>query len=195
MLPDVIFMIGPSGAGKGTQSRVLSERYGYFHWDMGSILREMRDEPLPFDKEGRTIGKFITAGNFLADDQLYEIISERLERLPVDQRIIFDGVPRRLGQAEYLVGHLREKGRTHFATVYLNISADETHRRLSVRREAEGRTDDHPEAIELRLRQFEEATRPVLDYLRKEGAFVEIDGHPSIPEVTTEIITKALDLK
>lgn len=195
MLPDVIFMIGPSGAGKGTQSRVLGERFGYFHWDMGSILREMRDELLPLDPAGRTIGEFITAGNFLIDDQLYGIITERLRRLPPNQKIIFDGVPRRLGQAEYLVRHLRERGHLRFATVYLNISPEETHRRLSIRRETEGRADDHPEAINLRLKQFEEATRPVLEYLRKEGAFVEIDGHPSIPEVTTEIITKALDLQ
>lgn len=183
---DAVFMTGPQGSGKGTQSERLAAKLGFFHWDMGAELRAMAAENTPL---GHEVADIINNGNFLEDDLLIRILQDRLSRIPQNIGVIFDGVPRRMGQAQYLMQHLREHGRTRFATLYIDIPHDESVRRLMLRAPIEGRADDTPEGIVKRLRFFDEVTKPMLGYLKKETAYFEIDGRPSIEEVEGKIDT------
>jgi adenylate kinase len=181
---DTIFFIGPQGSGKGTQARSLAERLGFFYWEMGGILRSVATEDTDL---GRKTKNLIDNGVLLPDDLLLEIIKVRLAGLPPDQGLIFDGVPRRLGQAEFLLGHLTQIHHTKMATVFLELPHEESLNRLLLRARTENRKDDTREAIEFRLQQYEKDTVPVLDYLRQHTEFFSIDGQPDIDEVTAAI--------
>jgi adenylate kinase len=181
---DTIFFIGPQGSGKGTQARLLAERLGFFYWEMGGILRSVATEDTDL---GHKTKNLIDNGALLPDDLLIEIIKTRLASLPQDQGLIFDGVPRRLGQAEFLLDHLKQINHTKMATIFLELPHEESLNRLLLRARTESRKDDTREAIEFRLQQYEKDTVPVLDYLRQHTEFFSIDGQPDIDEVTAAI--------
>ncbi len=181
---NTIFFIGPQGSGKGTQAKLLAKRLNFFYWEMGGILREIATGNSIL---GLRIKKLIDSGILLNDDDLYQVVKLRLSQIPIDQGVIFDGIPRRLGQAEFLIGYLKEQNRTEFSTFYINLPKDESIKRLLKRAELEKRADDTLEKIEFRLAQYLEETVPVLDYLKKQGQFFEIDGSPTIEEITKKI--------
>ncbi len=188
---DAIFLMGPQGSGKGTQAKLLAEKLGFFHWEMGAILRGMKEYRFA---DGQTVGGIMDAGYYLSDEQLIEIISKRLSEIPADQGIIFDGLPRRIGQARFVIDWLRGRGKKELLTIFLALPREESLKRLALRAEIEKRADDTPEKIELRLKQYEEATLPILDYMKEQTRFIELDGRPSIPEVTKAIF-KSLGLE
>lgn len=181
---NTVFFIGPQGSGKGTQAKLLAGKLNFFHWDMGAILREVAktDNDL-----GKKIKALIESGILLKDDDLYEVVRFRLNQISAGQGVIFDGIPRRLGQAEFLMEFLQKQGRTNFVTLFVNLPRKECLKRLALRAQKEGRADDTPEKIEYRLRQYEQDTLPVLDYLKSQTMFIEVDGEPAIGEVTKKI--------
>jgi adenylate kinase len=180
----VFFIMGPQGSGKGTQAKLLAEKLSLFHWDMGRILREEHDFRL---SDGTTVGEIIDRGVYLTDEQLVEILKKRLDAIPSGQGIIFDGVPRRIDQAQFLLDHLRSLGFTDFTTLYIEVSRDESVKRLMLRAEKEQRVDDTPEGIALRLKQFDELVGPLVEYLKTRTRVLTVDGNPPIPEVTRSI--------
>lgn len=182
---NVIFMVGPQGSGKGTQVKALAEKLGFFHWEMGGVLRNQHDWKFA---DGRTVGELIDKGTLLSDDQIIEVFKAKMKDLPADKGIIFDGIPRRVGQAEYLMKYLKDQGRTSFVTIFLDIPKEESIKRLVLRGQIEHRADDTVEGIEFRLQQYQEVTVPMLDYLRTCTIFLDIDGSPSIPEVTRTML-------
>lgn len=181
---NTIFFIGPQGSGKGTQAKLLAKQLDFFYWEMGGILREVAagDSIL-----GIRIKQLIDSGILLQDDDLYMVVKMRLNEIPISKGVIFDGVPRRLGQAEFLLGFLKDQGRKDFTTLYVNLPKKKSMDRLLKRAEIEKRADDTREKIEFRLKQYEEETVPVLDYLKKNTAFLEIDGSKEIDEVAKNI--------
>jgi adenylate kinase len=181
---DAIFIVGPQGSGKGTQAKLLAERLGFFWWDMGRVLREERTWKFA---DGRTVGEIIDAGILLTDEQLIEVAKEKLSKLPAEQGVVFDGIPRRIGQAEFLFEMLKAQGRKFFFTLHVSLPREESMKRLLKRAEIEKRSDDTPEKIEMRLQAYEEATVPMLEYLKEHTVFAQVDGMPSISEVTQEI--------
>lgn len=183
---NVIFMIGPQGSGKGTQAKLLSEKLGFYSWDMGAILREQRDWKFA---DGRTVGELIDAGTLLSDEQVLQVAEGRLAEIDPSRGVVFDGIPRRIQQAEALLDFLKGQGRTSFTTLFLNVPREESLKRLLLRATTQGRKDDTEDAINYRLQQYEEATVPVLDYLKGCSTFIEIDGQPEVPRVTQEIFT------
>ncbi len=181
---DAIFMIGPQGSGKGTQGKRLAEKLNFFFWEMGGVLREILKEKTPLAEKVSIINQ----GVLLTDDLIIEVLKEKLNAIPRERGVIFDGVPRRLGQAEFLLDFLKnERGKKRFATIAIDLPREETFKRLSIRAQKEGRADDTPEAIDSRLRQYEEAIQPTLAYLRKETTFIPIDGLPPVEEVAKAV--------
>ena len=187
---NTIFFIGPQGSGKGTQAKVLAQKLDFFYWEMGGILRQVAKE----DSElGRKVKSLVDGGVLLSDVQLYEVVDAKLTMIPADKGVIFDGIPRRVAQAEHLMEFLQKQGRKDFVTLFVNLPREESLARLLKRAEIEKRADDTREKIEYRLEQYEKDTVPVLDYLKTKSQFFEIDGTPSIEEVTQEI-NKSLGL-
>jgi adenylate kinase len=176
---DVIFIAGPQGSGKGTQGKKLADKLGFLFFGMGATLREIKEEhsPLAAQLSG------VDGGTLLSDAVIIEILKDRLPRIPAGQKIIFDGVPRRLGQADFLVSYLRERGYKSIATIFLDLPREESVKRLLFRAKHEDRVDDTPEAIETRFKFYDVEMKPTLDYLRHETAFFDIDGSPSADEV------------
>ena len=115
---NTIFFIGPQGSGKGTQARLLAKRLDFFYWEMGAILREIAagDSIL-----GIKIKSQIDSGILLSDEDLYQVVKMRLKQIPPTQGVIFDGIPRRIGQAEFLLGFLKDQGRQEFTTLYVTL--------------------------------------------------------------------------
>jgi adenylate kinase len=143
---------------------------------------------------GIRIKKLIDSGVLLQDDDLYQVVKMRLNEIPATKGVIFDGIPRRLGQAEFLLNFLKEQGRTNFTTLYVSLPKEESLTRLLKRAEIEKRADDTREKIEFRLEQYEKETVPVLDFLKSNTEFFEIDGKPTVGQVS-DSINKALKLK
>lgn len=181
---EIIFFIGPQGSGKGTQARILAERLGFFHWEMGAILRETAKQETEL---GRKLSSMLSSGVLLPDDFLLEISQSKLQDLPKSQGIIFDGLPRRLGQAEFLLSFLKEIGKTKLLTLFIDLPREESIARLLLRAEKEGRLDDTRDVIEFRLKQYEQDTLPVLDFLKENSIFVTVDGRPGVEIVTMQI--------
>jgi adenylate kinase len=181
---NVIILIGPQGSGKGTQAEILSEALGFFHWDNGGILREIAKKD---SATGRKVKQLIDSGILLDDETLLEVAEEKLHELDPKQGIIFDGLPRRLSQADFLLSLLRRQGRGNVTTLFIDIPEQEAYKRLQRRAQIEGRADDQPEKVKLRLHQYYMETVPVLDFLKARTDFLDIDGLPPIEQVTRSI--------
>lgn len=181
---NTIFFIGPQGSGKGTQARVLADTLGFFYWEMGDILRRVAKEETGL---GGEVKSMIDNGILLPDELLYKVVTSRLSQIPNHQGVIFDGIPRRVGQAEFLMNFLKEQGRQNFTTLFIDLPKTESLKRLLGRAKHEGRMDDTEEVIEKRLKQYYEATLPVVEYLKQRTNFIEIDGRPPIKEVARNI--------
>lgn len=181
---NTIFFIGPQGSGKGTQAKILSKRLDFFCWDMGGILRAMRGENSELAKK---VTALIDQGVLLSDGILLEVVKSKLSDIPAQKGVIFDGVPRRLGQAEFLLNELKNQGRQNFVTLFINLPEAESLSRLLQRANSEGRADDTKEKIEFRLKQYREDTLPVLDFLKQQTRFFEINGNQSVEAVTGDI--------
>ena len=153
---------------------------------MGGILRSVAKQD---SQLGKKIKALVDSGVLLTDEQLYEVVDDRLDQIPQDTGIIFDGIPRRVAQAEHVMEYLQKQGKTNLATLYISLPEQETMSRLLKRAQVENRADDTPEKIKFRLEQYKEDTLPVLDYLRTKSKFYEVDGSPSVEEVTTKINT------
>jgi len=185
---DAIIFIGPQGSGKGTQAKLFAEKLGFFYLGTGAMLREIATHD---DALGRQVKETIDHGKLLDDATMLGIVEKEIAAVPKNKGIIFDGIPRRLSQAEYLMNFLKSDGRVRAATVFLSLPHDASVNRLVKRAEIEGRKDDTRELIEFRLDQYEHETIPVLDYLKTVTRFFEIDGTPP-PEAVTQEIAKAL---
>ena len=182
-----IILIGAEGSGKGTQASILAKKLGFFHYDSGQLFRDRSDMVLT---GGKTVGEVIDAGLFLSDDQVIDFLKQILPGILGASGIVFDGVPRSTSQAEFLLSYLKEHGREHIVSVYLKLSEDEAIKRLLKRAEIEKRADDTLDKIKLRLKQYDELTLPMLEYMRTRTEFIEIDGAPSIEEVAKAISAK-----
>lgn len=185
---DALFFIGPQGSGKGTQASKLAEKLDFFYWENGAIVREEAKKDTPL---GRQVADLINAGIYLPDELMFEIFHSRMHVIPSDHGVIFDGIPRRLAQADYIFDVLKKQGRDNLVTIFIDVPREESVARLMRRSGIEHRADDTPEKIGLRLDQYEHDTVPVLDYMKNATKYYAIDGKPTIEEVTASI-NKAL---
>ena len=180
---DVIFIAGPQGSGKGTQGKKLADKLGFFFWGMGGILREIQNEQSPLHEKLAGADR----GTLLPDDVIIEIVKDRFAKVPQGQGVVFDGVPRRIGQAEFLIPFLRDRGHHQFATVFLDLPREESLKRLVLRAQHEERVDDTPEAILRRFAFYDEEMPPLIEYLKRETQYFDIDGTPAVEAIERNI--------
>ena len=186
-----IILLGPPGAGKGTQAKRVARDYGIPHIATGDIIRAMKEEP---SELGRELKAVYDRGDLVSDDLMIRLIGDRLSRGDTVGGFILDGFPRTLPQAEALDGLLRELGRKIDAVLDFQVADHEVLLQRMLRRAAEeNRSDDTPDVIRRRLELYERETAPLIDYYRSHQAnVVGIHADRTIEEVFREI-ADALD--
>jgi len=187
---DIIFIAGPQGSGKGTQGKKLADKLGFFFFGMGAMLRAIQAENIQFAQKITLLDQ----GTLLPDEIIIEILKQRLADVPTSTKIIFDGVPRRIGQAEFLVPFLRGRGYGAMATVFIDLPREDSIKRLSLRAQSEQRVDDTPDAIGRRFEYYDETMPAVGEYLKSNTKFISIDGRSS-PDEVEKNVDAALGIK
>ncbi|MEX2013203.1 MAG: nucleoside monophosphate kinase [Candidatus Levyibacteriota bacterium] len=172
-----IILIGIQGAGKSTQGSLLSEKLGLPYLSTGHIFRELAKEKTSI---GRYIKEIMNAGYLIPDDKTLEIVTEYLHRPEYERGYILDGFPRTTTQAEAFENGIDR-------VVYIKISDRESLWRLSYREDNE-RQDETLTAIRKRIEQFNQLTKPVLEYYKERGKLIEVNGENSIEEVFRDIL-------
>jgi adenylate kinase len=185
-----LLVLGPQGAGKGTQAKRISSEYGIPHISTGEMFRA---EQAAGTELGRRLGEIMAKGDLVPDDLTIALIKERLARPDAATGFIFDGFPRTLAQADALDAMLAGIGRGLDAILFFDIPDEVGFERALRRAELEDRTDDTPEAIRKRLAIYHSETEPIVEHYRATGKLVPLHADRSIEEVWNEI-TRALGM-
>ncbi len=183
-MPLNVLMLGPQGAGKGTQAKRISAEYGIPHIASGEILRA---EMAAGTELGRRVADVYDRGDLVSDDLMIELIRNRLEQPDTESGFILDGFPRTTVQAEALDSILSDIGRSFSVVFALHIPDEVAFERLRRRARIEGRADDTDDAIRRRLDNYHRVTEPLIEYYRVRGNLVPVDGSGSENRVFAEI--------
>ena len=206
-----LILLGPPGAGKGTQAQRLTERRGYVQLSTGDMLREAIAQNTGVGRRAKSI---IEAGNLVPDEVIVDILSERLDSLSEDQPFLLDGVPRNAAQADDVDRMLEAKGRRLAAVIELKVDDNFLVERVTGRftcakcgagyhdkfkrprqegvcdacggTEFKRRSDDNEEAMRARLEVYHSQTAPLLDHYNR-GELLTVDGMVDVDEVTRQI--------
>lgn len=184
-----IILLGPPGAGKGTQAHVLVEERNMVQLSTGDMLREARTSGTEM---GKKVAAVMDAGNLVTDEIVIGLIREKLEQ-GAQGGFIFDGFPRTLNQADALADLLEEMGQTLDAVIELKVDDEVLVGRIVGRAEearAAGkpvRADDNEESLRVRLAAYYKQTSPLLGYYHAKGQLQSVDGLASMPEVSASI--------
>jgi len=208
-----LILLGPPGAGKGTQARMLGERIGAPQISSGDLLREGVRNATPLGVQAKG---FMDKGALVPDELVLKLIDERLDRPDAKTGFILDGFPRSVPQAEALGTMLKARGETIAKVVAIEVPAEELVKRISGRRTCKNcnemyhvafdppkkpgvcnkcggelyqRSDDHEETVRNRLKVYNESTKPLLDYYGTAGLLSQIDGIGKPEEILKAILT------
>ena len=184
-----VLLLGPQGAGKGTQAKRISAEYGIPHIASGEILRAEMDAGTEL---GLRVKDIYDRGDLVSDDLMIELIRNRLEQPDTEVGFVLDGFPRTTVQAEALDSMFNDIGRNFSVAFALQIPDEVAFDRLRRRAEVEGRADDTDEAIQRRLDNYHRETEPLIEYYRTRGNLVPIHGNRSENQVFAEI-SRALE--
>jgi len=208
-----LVLLGPPGAGKGTQAALLSQRLGTPHVASGNLFREAMEKGTEWGKKAQS---YMEGGALVPDQVTNAMIEERLKEPDCAKGVILDGFPRTIEQARALEGILAERGKKIERVLLIRVSEDTLIERLSGRRtcrrcqanyhllfnppQKEGvcdrcggdlyqRFDDKEETVRRRVRVYTEETAPLIDYYRHQGLLTEIDGEQGIEGVRRRILS------
>jgi adenylate kinase len=207
-----IILLGPPGAGKGTQAKILEERHGLKQLSTGDMLRAAVAEGTELGKRAKSA---MDRGDLVSDDIVVGIIADRLNQPDVQRGFILDGFPRNEAQAESLDRMLERKNTRLDKVIQLKVDDEELIRRLAGRytcakcgrgyhdtfaptktpgvcdncgsTEFVRRPDDNPETVRERLKVYNSQTAPLISYYGKKGALKTVDGMAAIDEVASQI--------
>jgi adenylate kinase len=180
---DLIIM-GPPGVGKGTQAKALAHENGWVQLSTGEVFRDhiRRQTDL-----GRRVKGYLEHGEYVPDDVTIRMVRAKLEEISPSTRVLFDGYPRTVAQAQALDRLAEEMGRRVAGVLLLDAPREELVARLNGRATAEHRADDTPEIIANRLEVYDEQTRPVISYYEDRGVVKRVNGVGSVQEVTARL--------
>jgi len=211
-------LLGPPGAGKGTQASVLAERLGIAHVASGDLFREALAQGTEL---GLLAKSYMERGALVPDDVTTAMVMERLSRPDCSRGAILDGFPRTIGQAKALDEALAQRGQAVDKVLYINVSSEELLRRLSGRLickscqasfhqitrppkrdgvcdecggELYQRADDAPDTVRERLEVYFAQTEPLVRYYREAGKLIEINGEQSITKVQEDLLRALGDI-
>lgn len=183
-----VIMLAPPGAGKGTQSELISARYGVPHISSGEIFREETARETPV---GKRLRGYLESGDLVPDDLVLSLIKDHVVAAAKQQGgYVLDGFPRTLAQAEAAGEIGKETGVSAQAAVYLDVPQDVLLARISGR--GENRADDSAEVARHRIDVYTRNTAPLIDYYKGRGIFIKVDGALPVEAVSQQIFT-ALD--
>ncbi|MEY2826730.1 MAG: hypothetical protein RLZZ122_1094 [Actinomycetota bacterium] len=186
-----LLLIGPPGAGKGTQAAQLAQHFEIPAISTGDIFRENVRNQTPLGVEAKG---FMDRGEYVPDTLTNALVRDRLNKEDAKRGFLLDGYPRTIDQVTELDYILQENGKKLDVVVQLTADGDELLRRLSGRALEQGRSDDTPDVIKRRLDVYEEQTAPLIDVYVSRGVVAKIDGLGEITEVTARII-EAIDAR
>ncbi|MCC3762434.1 adenylate kinase [Glycomyces sp. TRM65418] len=198
-----LVLVGPPGAGKGTQAEIIAERLGVPKISTGDIFRANVSGGTPLGLKAK---EYMDAGDLVPDEVTNEMVADRLDQDDAKDGFLLDGYPRNTEQAKVLDGVLDQAGLSLDLALELTASDEEVVRRLSGRRVSKStgkvyhlefdppadpdsedlyqRSDDRPETIKNRLKVYAEQTAPLIGYYEAQGKLVKIDAIGEVPEVT-----------
>jgi adenylate kinase len=179
-----LILMGPPGAGKGTQAKVVADHFGIPAISTGDIFRANVSQGTPLGKKAQ---EFMDAGEYVPDEVTNLMVRARIDEPDAEPGFLLDGYPRTVAQVEELDGMIRHTGHELDAAVVLTVKADEIVSRLLQRSQVEGRADDTEEVIRRRQEVYAEQTEPLIGVYRSRGIVHEIDGMGVVDEVTKRI--------
>ncbi len=178
-----LVLVGPPGAGKGTQAGVIAERVGIPHISTGDIFRANVGQGTPLGLQAK---EYMDAGQLVPDDVTNAMVADRLTQPDVAAGFLLDGYPRNLGQADVLAANLGEAATPLDAVIEIVVDTEHVVQRLLAR--GQGRADDNEEVIRHRLKVYASETEPLVGYYRERGLLRTVDGVGSVDEVTARIL-------
>ncbi|MGH3759058.1 adenylate kinase [Actinophytocola sp.] len=179
-----LVLVGPPGAGKGTQATALSEKLGISHISTGELFRAHIGNETEL---GKRVKQYLDGGDLVPDEITNKMVAERLAEPDSDNGFLLDGFPRNVGQAEMLSKVLAESDKKLDAVVQLQVDEDVVVERLLAR----GRADDNEEVIRNRQQVYRAETAPLLDYYR--DILVTVDGVGGVDEITNRVLSALRD--
>jgi len=187
----ILVLLGPSGCGKGTQAKLLSEKYHLPTYSTGEIIRQEGAAGTP---EGREALEYANKGAWAPDELVFRMLKKYLESEEARGGFILDGYPRTIAQAKILEDYLVSRGQKVDKVFSLETSDEvaitriETRKAHDLKSKGETRADETPEVVIKRLASFRQSSAPVLDFYRKLGVVAVIDNSPPIEEVFQSLL-------
>ncbi len=179
-----LLIVGPPGAGKGTQAKRIASEYGIPDVSTGDIFRQNIKDRTELGQQVQTL---VDAGNYVPDERTNRLVTARLQEEDAPAGFLLDGYPRTLAQVAYLEELLQGWGQELDAVIQLVADEDEVVARLTRRAAEQGRADDGEEEIRHRQEVYVRETSPLIDVYRERGLLLEVDGLGEVDEVAERI--------
>ena len=185
-----LILLGPPGAGKGTQAKRIEDKYGLKQLSTGDMLRAEVAAGTALGQKAKAI---MDAGQLVSDEIIIAMISSRMDQADCRNGVIFDGFPRTVAQAEALDRMLKEKGRPPCTVIELKVDEAVLVNRLNTRiaemkaRGEQPRSDDNAETLRKRLQVYRDQTAPIIPHYEKKRALRSVDGMAEIEDVAAQI--------
>ena len=179
-----IIIFGPPGAGKGTQSKFIVNKYNLYQLSTGELLRkEIKDKT----ELGSQISSIINSGELVSDKIVGDLIEKFISNENYKNKIIFDGYPRTLTQAKNLDNLLKKYKQKVDIVLKLSVSLETVKKRILERQAQEKRADDNEEVAIKRYKTYEKSSEPVIDYYKQSNLLKIVNGEAGISEINSEI--------
>ena len=179
-----LVLFGPPGAGKGTQSQKLIDRYQLVHISTGDLFRAHISNQTAL---GQQVSKLIADGELVPDSITIAMLEEEIVKNPEAKGVIFDGFPRTVAQAEALDRFLESKGTAISGVVALDVTEEELTARIAKRKAISNRADDDAEKLKKRIEEYFNKTIHVLPYYEQQGKLTKVNGIGDIDAIFDEI--------